>query len=168
MIALARADDRLIHGLVAVAWTSSVAPETILVANDAAAADSFKKETMRLAKPAGVKLFIKSVESSAKALNNPINDGKRILLITASVEDAERVYSLLDEGCKFTALDIGTAGIVKKEGETYKLVIPGVYVSKEEYEAAKRLAQRGVDVFCQANPALEKASLSDIGKALEK
>lgn len=59
MIALARADDRLIHGLVAVAWTSSVAPETILVANDAAAADSFKKETMRLAKPAGVKLFIK-------------------------------------------------------------------------------------------------------------
>lgn len=168
MIALARADDRLIHGLVAVAWTSSVAPETILVANDAAAAGSFKKETMRLAKPAGVKLFIKSVESSAKALNNPINDGKRILLITASVEDAERVYSLLDEGRKFTALDIGTAGIVKKEGETYKLVIPGVYVSKEEYEAAKRLAQRGVDVFCQANPALEKASLSDIGKALEK
>ncbi len=168
MIALARADDRLIHGLVAVAWTSSVAPETILVANDQAATDSFKKETMRLAKPAGVKLFVKSVESAAKALNNPINDGKRILLITASVEDAERVYLLLDAGHKFMALDIGTVGIVKKGGEVYKLVIPGVCVSKEEYEAAKRLAQVGVDVFCQANPALEKASLSDMGKAFEK
>lgn len=143
MIALARADDRLIHGLVAVAWASSVTPETILVANDCAATDSFKKETMRLAKPAGVKLFIKSVESSAKALNNPINDSKRILLITASVEDAERVYSLLDEGHKFTVLDIGTAGIVKKEGETYKLVIPGVYVSKRGVRGSEEARPKG-------------------------
>ena len=50
MIVLTRADDRLIHGLVAVAWTSHLAPETILVANDAAAADSFKKNSLKLAK----------------------------------------------------------------------------------------------------------------------
>ena len=50
-IVLVRADDRLIHGLVAVAWTSHLAPETILVANDAAAADDFKKNALKLAKP---------------------------------------------------------------------------------------------------------------------
>ena len=34
MIILVRADDRLIHGMVAVSWTSAIKPETILVAND--------------------------------------------------------------------------------------------------------------------------------------
>lgn len=84
-IVLVRADDRLIHGLVAVAWTSHLAPETILVANDAAAADDFKKNALKLAKPAGVKLFIKPVEKAAKALNNPVNDGKRIFVVTQTV-----------------------------------------------------------------------------------
>lgn len=80
MIALVRADDRLLHGLVAVSWTSDVAPETILIANDAAAKDTFLSNTMKMAKPAGVKMGIKSIEGAVKALNNPINDGKKIFL----------------------------------------------------------------------------------------
>lgn len=95
MIILARVDDRLIHGLVAVAWTSHLAPETILVANDAVANDEMKKNIMKLAKPAGVKLFIKTRDAAAKALNNPINDGKRIFLVTETVEDAAYVHGLL-------------------------------------------------------------------------
>ena len=78
MIILVRADDRLIHGMVAVSWTSAIKPETILVANDEAAGDSFKAATMKLAKPAGVKLIIKTCDDSIKALNNPINDRKKM------------------------------------------------------------------------------------------
>ena len=88
MIILVRADDRLIHGMVAVSWTSAIKPETILVANDEAAGDSFKAATMKLAKPAGVKLIIKTCDDSIKALNNPINDRKKIFLVTETVEDA--------------------------------------------------------------------------------
>ena len=107
MIVLARVDDRLIHGLVAVAWTSHLAPETILVANDAVANDEMKKNIMKLAKPAGVKLFIKTRDAAAKALNNPINDGKRIFLVTETVEDAAYVHGLLVH--PFDTLNIGTA-----------------------------------------------------------
>lgn len=38
------------------------------VANDEAAGDSFKAATMKLAKPAGVKLIIKTCDDSIKAL----------------------------------------------------------------------------------------------------
>ena len=135
MIVLTRADDRLIHGLVAVAWTSHLAPETILVANDAAAADEFKKSSLKLAKPAGVKLFVKSVEKAAAALNNPINDNKKIFLVTQTVEDAKRVFDLLDDAHKFTRLNVGTAGVNKKPGEEYVAIIPQVYTTAEELAA---------------------------------
>ena len=70
MIIMVRADDRLIHGMVAVSWTSHLQPQTILVANNVAAKDSFKAMTMKMAKPAGVNLVIKSLDDSVKALNN--------------------------------------------------------------------------------------------------
>lgn len=82
MILMVRADDRLIHGMVAVSWTSFLKPETILVANDSAAKDSFKVAAMKMAQPAGVKLIIKTKDDSIKALNNPINANKKIFLVT--------------------------------------------------------------------------------------
>ena len=166
MICLVRADDRLVHGLVAVAWTSHLAPETILVANDAAAADDFKKNALKLAKPAGVKLFVKSVEKAARALNNPINDGKKIFVITQTVEDAWRLYGLLDDAHKFGKLNIGTAGVNKKPGETYVPIIPQVYTTAEEFAAATKLHEAGVTVFGQANPTLEKADFAAIERAM--
>ena len=42
MIIMVRADDRLIHGMVAVSRTSQLQPQTILVTNNVAAKDSFK------------------------------------------------------------------------------------------------------------------------------
>lgn len=167
MIVLTRADDRLIHGLVAVAWTSHLAPETILVANDGAAEDGFKKNTLKLAKPAGVKLFIKSVEKAAAALNNPVNDSKKIFLVTESVEDARRVFDLLDDERKFKRLNIGTAGVNKRPGETYVAIIPQVYSTAEEFEQARALHEAGVTVFGQANPTLESADFSAIERAFK-
>lgn len=92
MIIMVRADDRLIHGMVAVSWTSHLQPQTILVANNVAAKDSFKAMTMKMAKPAGVNLVIKSLDDSVKALNNPINDKKKIFLVTETVKDAAYIY----------------------------------------------------------------------------
>ena len=135
-------------------------------AADAAAADDFKKNALKLAKPAGVKLFIKPVEKAAKALNNPINDGKRIFVVTQTVEDAERLYSLLDDAHKFSKLNIGTAGVNKKPGEKYVAIIPQVYTTAEEFAAAKKLHDAGVNVFGQANPTLEKADFAAIEHAL--
>ena len=53
MIIMVRADDRLIHGMVAVSWTSHLQPQTILVANNVAAKDSFKAMTKMCIRDSG-------------------------------------------------------------------------------------------------------------------
>lgn len=166
MIKLVRADDRLIHGMVAVSWTSSVGPETILVANDEAANDDFKKTSLNLAKPAGVKMFIKTKEAAIKALNNPINDRKKIFLVTQTVEDAYEVYQGLNT--KFKNLNIGTAGVNRKPGETYVSTLPNIYVTPTDYECAKKMVADGVTVFAQGTPTHDRMEFSEIKKIMEK
>ncbi len=162
MILMVRADDRLIHGMVAVSWTSHLKPETILVANDGVAADSFKLMTMKMAKPAGVNLVIKSKDDSIKALNNPINDRKKIFLVTETVEDALYIYERV-EG-KFKSLNVGTAGVNKKPGEQYYPTLPQVFMTVEEFESAKKMANEGVEIFAQITPTRERMDFKDIEK----
>ena len=54
MISLLRVDGRLVHGMVAVTWVGELKPNVLVVANDAAANDSFHTMTLKLAKPANV------------------------------------------------------------------------------------------------------------------
>ena len=136
MIIMVRADDRLIHGMVAVSWTSHLQPQTILVANNVAAKDSFKAMTMKMAKPAGVNLVIKSLDDSVKALNNPINDKKKIFLVTETVKDAAYIY---ERTAGFGHLNVGTAGVNKKEGETYIATLPQVFMTEEEFQLCAQL-----------------------------
>lgn len=71
MVELCRIDDRLLHGQVAVTWVGAVAPEAILIANDEAATNEMSKLALKMAKPAGVKLAIKTVDDAIALLNNP-------------------------------------------------------------------------------------------------
>lgn len=61
MVELCRIDDRLLHGQVAVTWVGAVAPEAILIANDEAATNEMSKLALKMAKPAGVKLAVKTM-----------------------------------------------------------------------------------------------------------
>lgn len=161
MIIMVRADDRLIHGMVAVSWTSHLQPQTILVANDATAKDAFKSMTMKMAKPAGVNLVIKTLEDSVRALNNPVNDKKRIYLITESVEDALYIYG---RTAGFDKLNVGTAGVNKKAGEEYFPTLPQVFMTAREFECAKKMADKGAEIFAQITPTRERMEFKDIEK----
>lgn len=161
MIVMVRADDRLIHGMVAVSWTSYLQPQTILVANDEAASDEFKSMTMKMAKPAGVNLVIKTKDSSIKALNNPINDSKKIFLVVQSVEDALYIFNKVKG---ITKLNVGTAGVNKKPGETYIATLPQVFMTPKEFECAKKMHDEGVEVFAQITPTRERMDYSEIEK----
>ena len=165
MIIMVRADDRLIHGMVAVSWTSHLQPQTILVANNVAAKDSFKAMTMKMAKPAGVNLVIKSLDDSVKALNNPINDKKKIFLVTETVKDAAYIY---ERTAGFGHLNVGTAGVNKKEGETYIATLPQVFMTEGEFRFAKKMADRGVEIFAQITPTRERMEFKDIEKIFGK
>ena len=61
MIQLLRVDHRLLHGQVVFSWCSYLNPNCILIANDDVVNDEIRKATLKLGKPSGVKLVIKSV-----------------------------------------------------------------------------------------------------------
>ena len=68
MIKLLRVDYRLVHGQVAISWSRHIGADCILVANDEVAKDEMRQSMLRLSKPQGMKLVIKSIEDSVKSM----------------------------------------------------------------------------------------------------
>ncbi|HXO74876.1 MAG TPA: PTS sugar transporter subunit IIB, partial [Puia sp.] len=111
MLKLIRIDDRLIHGQVAFTWTPALNINCIVVANDRAATDEFLKMTLGLAKPAGVKLVLKTIRETVAFLNDVRNAALSILVLIDSVKDAHALVSGVGE---IRSINLG--GIRTKQG----------------------------------------------------
>lgn len=162
MITLLRADDRLVHGLVAVSWTNQLQPDILLVANDHAATDAMTKMTMKLAKPAGVTLGIKDLSTTVKILKNPKYANKKIFIVTVNVEDA---LALKEKVPEIDQVNVGTAGI---HYENAIAVLPQIKMTQKEFTCAKKLCDLGVEVFAQVTPTAERLNFAGIEKAFNK
>lgn len=92
MIKLLRIDHRLLHGQVAFSWTKFLESDCILIASDNLMKDELKMSAMRMAKPTGVKLVMKSIEDSIKALNSGVTDKYKLFIIVESVEEIGRAH----------------------------------------------------------------------------
>lgn len=88
MIRLLRVDHRLLHGQVAFAWTAALQADCILIANDIVVNDKIKKASIKLAKPNGVKLVMKNIEDSIKALNSGVTDKYKLFIVVENIKDA--------------------------------------------------------------------------------
>ena len=91
MIKCLRVDHRLLHGQVAFSWTSYLSADCILIACDAVVNDEIRKAAIKLAKPQGVKLVIKSIEDSIAAINAGATDKYKLFIVVESIEDAARL-----------------------------------------------------------------------------
>lgn len=96
MIKLLRVDHRLLHGQVAFSWTGYLGADCILIANDEAASNDLKMTTLRLAKPANVKLIVKSIEESINALVEGKADKYSLFIIVDNVRDACKLAKCVD------------------------------------------------------------------------
>ena len=103
MIKLLRVDHRLLHGQVAFSWCHTLGANAILVVSDSVAKDEIRIKTMRLAKPSGVKLVIKSVDDSIAAITSGVTDKYDLLIVAGCVADAERIA----RACGIGSLNLG-------------------------------------------------------------
>ncbi|MDP4110080.1 MAG: PTS sugar transporter subunit IIB [Bacillota bacterium] len=160
MICLVRIDGRLMHGMVAVSWMGAEKPDTFIVVNDKAANDAFETMTLKLAKPAGVDMFVWTKEKAVKCLNEPKYAGKKILLVVADVYDAEFVFNNV-QGIK--RLNVGPA-LDSKAGRITegKQEFAGIYISPDEYEVLKRIHSMGAEIFAQMTPTVSRKNYADI------
>lgn len=144
MLTCLRVDHRLLHGQVAFSWTSALNADCILIANDHVVNDDLRKTTMKMAKPNGVKLVMKSIEDSIQAFNSGVTDKYHLFIVVESIQDA---YDLV----KNTNIKKINLGGTKATSET-RNISKAVNVTEKETALLKELIQSGVDVEIQMVP----------------
>lgn len=146
MVALCRVDERLLHGQVAVTWLSQVQPDSILIANDEVMGNELSKMALKMVKPSGVKMAIRSLEDGAKVLNDPRAADMKIFVVVKTLQDAVRLCGETDQ---ITKINVG--GVKKKEGS--KLVSASVYLNGDDLAAVQKLVDLGKDVEFKMVPS---------------
>jgi mannose/fructose/N-acetylgalactosamine-specific phosphotransferase system component IIB len=155
MLKLTRIDDRLVHGQVAFTWTPFLGADCLLVANDRIAKDDFLKMTMGLAKPAGVKLLIVTVESAIAYINDPGNKGQALLVLVDSVRDAHALAKGVPE-----VQSINFGGIRAKAGA--KQVSKAIALTENDILLIRELLQRGIELEVRQVPTDKKQAIDNL------
>ena len=142
MIKFIRIDHRLLHGQVVFSWSKSLQINRILVVNDEAANDEFKKMSLELSKPQGIKLNIFTVENTLTKISKIEALSENIMMIFGNTKDVRQFcesYSNVKE--------INYGGIIKKEGS--KQFSNAIFLTENEIEDAKVLKSMGIKQFMQ-------------------
>jgi fructoselysine/glucoselysine PTS system EIIB component len=155
MLKLIRIDDRLLHGQVAFTWTPALGIDCIIVANDRSAGDEFLKMTMGLAKPAGVRLIIKTLKETPDCLHEPKNKSANILLLIDSVKDARILSAELAE-----IRSINFGGIRAKAGA--KPISKAISLTDTDIALIRELLQKGVELEVRQVPTDKKQLIENL------
>jgi len=155
MVKLTRIDDRLIHGQVAFTWVPALGIDCLIVANDRVAKDEFLKTTLNLAKPAGIKFFIRTVADAVALINDPKSQPFNILLIVESVKDAHALAAGIP-GIK----SINFGGIRTRAGA--KLVSKAIALTEDDIALIHDMLAKGLELEIRQVPTDHRVSLESL------
>ena len=159
MLKLVRVDERLLHGQVALGWTSNSGANTILVANDEAQKDQVKAMALNLAKPTGVKLYIRGVEESGEIVEKFAAAKKaQVLVLVRTIQDALKLI----KGANGTIQELNVGGLKYEQGK--RKLNDYVAVSDQDISDLKAIQKMGVELDFRMLPRDKKISLSDLLK----
>jgi PTS system mannose-specific IIB component len=140
-IALARVDDRLIHGQVMTSWLSFTRATKIIVIDDVTANDPFLSMIIKTSVPANIATVITTLEKSFEFVNE-INDEERVILLAKTPKP---YVFLVEKGIQLKKINIGGMGI--KTGR--KTLYRNISASDEEINQMKKLIDAGIIVEIQ-------------------
>lgn len=155
MILLTRVDHRLLHGQVAFSWTQTLGADCILIANDDVPNNEIRKTTIKLAKPQGVKLVVKTIDKSIEALKSGVTDKYKLFVVVETVNDA---YRLLEGYPEIKSLNLG--GTKAREGT--RSISKAINLLPQEESQIKEMMGKGIDVYIQQVPSDKKMEYSKV------
>ncbi len=138
-IALARIDDRLIHGQVATRWTKETNVKRIIVVSDEVATDTVRSTLLKQVAPPGISAHVVDVAKCIRVYNNPKYANERVMLLFTNPTD---VLRLVENGVNITSVNIG--GMAYRQGKTQ--VNNAISVDETDIEAFKKLDERGIEL----------------------
>ena len=155
MIKLLRVDHRLLHGQVAFSWTQGLGADCILIANDDVPKNDIRKTTIKLAKPAGVKLVIKTIEDAIAALKSGVTEKYKLFIAVESVEDAYRLATAYPE-----IKEINLGGM--KVRENTRNISKAINITPDEEKMVKELVENGCEVEIRQVPNDKKVAALNV------
>ena len=145
MIKKLRVDYRLVHGQVAISWSRALGVDCILVANDEVAKDEMRQSMLRISKPQGIKLVIKSMEDSIKAIKSGVTDKYKLFIVVNNVKDVERLTDAVPE-----INDVNLGVLPAVEGS--RALSKAINVTADDTETLKHLLSKGIRMEIQQVP----------------
>ena len=155
MIKMTRVDHRLIHGQVGFTWTKFLEADCILIASNTLVEDPLRMSAMKMAKPSGVKLVMKTIDDSIKALNSGVTDKYKLFILCESVAD---MYQLVKEVPTIKEVNLGGM----KNGETRKQISKAVHLSETDIAQIKELTNEGIELTVQLVPDEQKVAINKL------
>lgn len=156
-VALARIDDRLIHGQVATVWTKESKVKRIIVVNDDVAKDKVRSTMLKSVAPLGVTAHVVDVAKMIRVYNNPEYANDRVMLLFTNPSD---VLALIEGGVPLTSINVG--GISHKEGK--RMVSHAVAVDQKDIDAFKEIDARGVELEVRKVSSDNRQAMMDLLK----
>ena len=144
-IFLKRLDNRWIKGQFQPQGKGSLAPNLILVANDAISEDTMRQQLLNMAAPAEVQTRFFSIKKTIEVIHKA-SERQKIFLLVDNPVDALR---LVEGGVPIGKLNIGNMHM--EEGK--KQVATAVAVNKTDVDAFKKLQELGVKLSIQSVPS---------------
>lgn len=151
-ILLLRIDNRLVHGQVAMAWTSALGANLLVVADNVAAEDKLQQELMSMTAESvgvGIRFFTlqKTIDIIAKA-----SPSQKIFIVCKTPKDAR---TLVEGGVPIHSINVGNMHF--SEGK--KALTKKVYVDDKDVTDFKAIMIKVNDIFVQDTPGDRKDSL---------
>lgn len=154
-VGLLRADSRLIHGQVITKWLNYSKANVIIVVNNELSKDSFMADIYSASAPAGIDVFILSVDDFMKSIENNNFEGKTLLILT---KDVETIYELYKKGFKVEHIQLG--GLPSGRGK--KQIYKAVYLDDSEVKMLKEICDSDVYIDMQVIPEDTKEKFSNL------
>jgi mannose PTS system EIIAB component len=154
-----RIDDRLIHGQVCGFWIPHYSVEKIVIVDDKICNDDMRKTALKFGCPGNVKLSILSAEVAADKLKRNLDKGSRVMILC---EGPAPIRKMVELGYSISKVTVGNMS--NKPGTRH--VKGTVYVSNQDHEDFKYLAEQGVTVLTQMVPNEKPVEYENLIKGL--
>jgi PTS system mannose-specific IIB component len=159
-IALARVDNRLVHGQILSAWLPALKADALLVIDDESARNTLVRSAMEIAIPPDVLFDVVPVAQASETLKR-LRSSRRAIVLLRDVADAATAIA---GGLRLTRLNLGN--IHFSHGRVP--VSQAVYLSPEELAVLEKLAADGIEVELKTLPTDAPLTLADIRRRMSE
>lgn len=155
-ISLFRVDDRLIHGQVVVGWGQPLSLRFIVLVDDNIASSEWEQELYRMGVPPDVAVHFLTVDEATERLAHFAGDPLPGVVIAGEISTMLRLAGQ----AKGLIRNVNIGGVHHVPGRTGRLRY--VYLTGEEEQQLRDLAQLGVTVSAQDVPSARPVPLDEL------